>query len=377
MLRFLSKLVRKFQAANTARTPRRAPRRSMLRLEGLEDRMLLSAATATLTGSTPNVIVNQPFEQIAFSGDKRPGEVVVFLGKNTLGSIFRTTLSPLTDSCGMDSKHDLGNGTGTYTVFGIQFLHGPFHVLTGSGNFLGLKNATITGEVIPAGSGIFDVETGTFIHEVVPVGYLTFTNSRGSVTIDLTGLEQPGFSALCSTFRYTVVKGTGAYAGLRGSGLLTLNLGPESRAFNPSGQFTLTIDSFNKINQQGLGTYTHGLERDAGVQYKFTGAGQFFGLHDAEISGSLYSVGFIARGHAGGELTFTNAKGSVTIELVGPEQAGFAPLPGTFHYSVKKGTGAYAHLTGSGSLSLKLSPMNGQGMSGGEFTLTFDSFLGS
>src|SRR6202035_656782 len=48
MLRFLSKWVRKFQTANTARTPRRAPRRSMLQLEGLEDRMLLSAATASL-----------------------------------------------------------------------------------------------------------------------------------------------------------------------------------------------------------------------------------------------------------------------------------------------------------------------------------------
>jgi hypothetical protein len=76
-----------------------------------------------------------------------------------------------------------------------------------------------------------------------------------------------------------------------------------------------------------------------------------------------------------GELTFSNAKGSVTIELVGPEQPGFSPLPGTFRYTVKKGTGACAHLTGSGSLSLKLSPTTGQGVpSGGEFTLTIDSF---
>jgi hypothetical protein len=348
MLRFLTKLVRKFQAANTARTPRRAPRRAMLQLEGLEDRMVMS--TVTQTGTTLLI--------------------------NASPSFFRPAIeSPLAHFCGMDSKHDFGDGTGTYTVIGIQFLHGPFYELTGSGNFLDLKNATITGEVLPAGYPILDVNSGTFTREVVPVGELTFTNSKGSVTIDLTGLEQPGISALPSTFRYTVVKGTGAYAGLKGSGLLTLNLGPESRAFNPSGQFTLTIDSFNKINQQGLGTYTHGVESDAGVQYQFTGAGKFFGLHDAEISGSLYSVGFIARGHAGGELTFTNAKGSVTIELVGPEQPGFSPLPGTFHYTVKKGTGAYAHLTGSGSLSLKLSPTTDQGLTvDGDFTLTFDTF---
>ncbi len=50
MLRFLSKLARPFQKANKARAPRRTPRRPMLGLEGLEDRMALS--TASLTGST-------------------------------------------------------------------------------------------------------------------------------------------------------------------------------------------------------------------------------------------------------------------------------------------------------------------------------------
>jgi hypothetical protein len=122
---------------------------------------------------------------------------------------------------------------------------------------------------------------------------------------------------------------------------------------------------------QGSGTYTNGFEFDAGVPYHLTGSGQFVGLIGAKIAGSLYSVGFIRTGHAVGELTFSNAKGSVTIELVGPEQPGFSPLPSKFSYTVEKGTGAYARLTGSGSLTLELSPIT---FLTGTFTLTIDSY---
>jgi hypothetical protein len=85
MLRFLSKLARQFQTATITRTPRRAPRRALLQLEGLEDRLVLSAATASLTGSTPDVIAHRPSEQITFTGDKHPGELDVLLGNRKLG----------------------------------------------------------------------------------------------------------------------------------------------------------------------------------------------------------------------------------------------------------------------------------------------------
>src|SRR5438270_37911 len=84
MLRFLSKLMRPFQTAHTARTPRRAPRRTLLQLEGLEDRRLLSAATATLHNGILDVTVDRPHELITFTGAKRPGKLDVFLGKHTL-----------------------------------------------------------------------------------------------------------------------------------------------------------------------------------------------------------------------------------------------------------------------------------------------------
>jgi hypothetical protein len=85
MLRFLSKLVRKFQTANTARTPRRAPRRAMLGLEGLEDRLVLStlpvaSASLNLKTETLSVKVFRQNEQITLAEDKLPGNLDVLLG---------------------------------------------------------------------------------------------------------------------------------------------------------------------------------------------------------------------------------------------------------------------------------------------------------
>jgi hypothetical protein len=50
MLRFLNDLVRVFRTAKTARPAPRAPRRAHLQVEGLEDRMVPTAA-ASLSGS--------------------------------------------------------------------------------------------------------------------------------------------------------------------------------------------------------------------------------------------------------------------------------------------------------------------------------------
>ena len=63
MRRILSNLFRGFRTTSTARGGRQTPRRVALQVEGLEDRMVLS--TASLTGSTVRVIVDQPSQQIA------------------------------------------------------------------------------------------------------------------------------------------------------------------------------------------------------------------------------------------------------------------------------------------------------------------------
>src|SRR5262249_51532344 len=64
--------------------------------------------------------------------------------------------------------------------------------------------------------------------------------------------------------------------------------------------------------------------------------------------------GFVRHGHASGSLTLTSAKGSVTLALTGPDLRGFSALPARFEYAVTGGTGAYARVTGHGTLSLLL-----------------------
>jgi len=89
---------------------------------------------------------------------------------------------------------------------------------------------------------------------------------------------------------------------------------------------------------------------DAGAHFAVNGSGWLLGLGQVSVSGTLQGTGFIAQGHATGQLTLTNAKGTVTVDLVGPTQQGFAPLPHRFHFTVSGGTGAYQNLKASGEV---------------------------
>jgi hypothetical protein len=143
MLRFLSKLVREFQTANATRTSRRAQRRSMLHLEGLEDRMLLSTTAGVLQiGKTLAVTVLVPNDTITFIGDKHPGQLDVvedrpigkplFLGHFPIASINNVDVSLVSnDTVTVDDSRGYPFAKGT-TIS----LHG-----TGSGNSLTLEGS--------------------------------------------------------------------------------------------------------------------------------------------------------------------------------------------------------------------------------------------
>jgi hypothetical protein len=110
---------------------------------------------------------------------------------------------------------------------------------------------------------------------------------------------------------------------------------------------------------------------DVGRPYSLHGKVDLAGLGHFEVSGSLHSLGFISHGRAGGELTFSNAKGSLTLQLVGPDQPGFSPLPGAFSYKVVAATGAYHGLHASGVLHLALHQAPGASLAAhGTFTLS-------
>jgi hypothetical protein len=118
----------------------------------------------------------------------------------------------------------------------------------------------------------------------------------------------------------------------------------------------------------GTGTYIHELGiPEVGQRYDLVGSATLAGLGRVSVQGWVESVGFVLHGHAWGTLVLTNAKGSVTLRLEGPQQGGFAALPHQFTFATEGGTGGYRHLGGHGTLQLVISPaMNEQGT----FTLT-------
>ena len=107
----------------------------------------------------------------------------------------------------------------------------------------------------------------------------------------------------------------------------------------------------------GTGTYvSHSLMVDAGASYQLTGHGNFGQLGNASVKGSIQGMGMIANGRAGGTLTFTNAHGSVTIELQGALQQGFSPIPIWFSFHVVQATGSYKQLQDHGTLRIDYHP---------------------
>jgi hypothetical protein len=109
------------------------------------------------------------------------------------------------------------------------------------------------------------------------------------------------------------------------------------------------------LTGKGHGSFTgSGLIVDAPPTYKLQGTADLAAFGRVSVQGWVTGVGFISNGRATGTLTFTNAKGSVTVDLLGPVQPGFSQLPHYLHYRIASGTGAYSKLSEEGTLRLDL-----------------------
>jgi hypothetical protein len=118
---------------------------------------------------------------------------------------------------------------------------------------------------------------------------------------------------------------------------------------------------------------------DIGTSYHVITSGRFIHNGKAAVDGDLHSLGFIARGQAGGTLTAITPHGALTLELTGPTQPGFSPLPTHFQFTITGGTGRYHHAQGSGTVDVALTPATNSSTSPstldfGRVTLTFHSF---
>ena len=110
------------------------------------------------------------------------------------------------------------------------------------------------------------------------------------------------------------------------------------------------------LNGNLHGTYTSHNRPDIGTTYDLFGRGHVTHLGRTSVTGNLHSVGFIMHGHATGQLFLSDARGTLTLTLTGPQQEGFANLPDRFDYTITNGSGAFLHVKDSGTVVLVRDP---------------------
>jgi len=119
---------------------------------------------------------------------------------------------------------------------------------------------------------------------------------------------------------------------------------------------------------------------DTGASLDLSGTGRVHGFGHAFITGHIQGIGFIAQGHAQGTLFLSGVKGTLTLQLTGPDQKNGPNgdpniMANVFTYQVTGGTGAYTNDTDSGTVVLGRSPGTGANQAEhGHFTLNVTSF---
>jgi len=101
------------------------------------------------------------------------------------------------------------------------------------------------------------------------------------------------------------------------------------------------------------GNYTSTLRiMETASGFHFAGTARLGNLGPVNLYAHVYSVGFKAKGNARGEMTISNGRGVLRLELTGPEQTRLAPLPEQFRYRVISGSGEFKDILENGILRI-------------------------
>ncbi len=156
------------------------------------------------------------------------------LGQRTLPSVTVAQPVPMATAIVHQTTHPMtGTSRGEFAQAAPAPGSSEAYRLSGTAHVAGMGEVRVKGSVHTVGN----TRSGTAI------GTITLSNARGSVTLRLEGPKQVGFSTLPKYFRYTIVTGTGAYARLKDSGLLRLDLtpGPRVGAIGARGTYSMAI----------------------------------------------------------------------------------------------------------------------------------------
>jgi hypothetical protein len=171
----------------------KSSRRFRPRLEQLEDRIALNSSPTPLTLSTSPV----PLDHQAHSASAH--------------------------------THLSGEVSGTWSAQPPPPDGGTTQSLTGTGQVAPLGTVQATGTLVTPG----------FVGTGQTTGTMTLTTASGSITIQLAGPPQPGFSGPPTRFHFTITGGTGSFAGATGQGRAILHESPAQAGMPPV--FTLTF----------------------------------------------------------------------------------------------------------------------------------------
>jgi hypothetical protein len=118
----------------------------------------------------------------------------------------------------------------------------------------------------------------------------------------------------------------------------------------------VTVSAGGQVTLHGdiRGTWAANLSTpETGVHETVNGWGTVQPLGRVQASGDLQIPGFLRMGQWRGKLTLTDARGSLTLSLLGPLAGDFSKTPGTLSYTITGGTGQYAGTSGHGTAGLQ------------------------
>ncbi len=116
MRRFLSNLVRNFRTAKAARPARRVPRRAVLQLENLEDRLV--PTTVSLSGSTLTISNVPLFDSITFQGYGNDGMQVLDNGRSVYTNTNKQSISIVNLQAANDGLVEVNDSNGMPFAYG-------------------------------------------------------------------------------------------------------------------------------------------------------------------------------------------------------------------------------------------------------------------
>ena len=124
------------------------------------------------------------------------------------------------------------------------------------------------------------------------------------------------------------------------------------------------------LNGQVSGSYTPAPDPDPGRSHMLAGSGTVSPLQQVTVWGKTIAVEY-ARGRATALILLSNDSGMVTLQMVGPIQKRFAPLPEHFTFKIISAIGKYYRGTDTGKATLTEAQVPGS--SAMTYTLTLHS----